>query len=184
MSFNTIETERLILRELNKEDFASVHSYASNPEVSKYLPWEPNSEVDTQVFLDGVIKYQFDSPRYDYEMAVVTRVDNQLIGACSIHVSSPQNREGWIGYCYNKQHWRSGYASEAAKAIIKFGFDDLQLHRIFATCDPNNVGSAKVLEKIGMKREGHLREHKWQKGKWRDSFLYSILEHEYRNNLK
>ena len=74
-----------------------------------------------------------------------------------------------------------GYASEAAKEIIRFGFEDLNLHRIFATCDPNNIGSAKVLEKIGMKREGRLRQHKWRKGEWRDSFLYSILEQEYKD---
>ncbi len=183
MFFNVVETERLILRELNKEDFASIHSYVSDPEVCRYQTWGPNSEADTQCFLDGSIKYQFDSPRYHYEIAVVTRADNKLIGSCSIHITNLQNREGSIGYCYNKQYWRSGYASEAAKAIIKFGFEDLNLHRIFATCDPNNIGSSKVLEKIGMKREGHLRENMWQKGKWRDSFVYSILEDEYRNSL-
>lgn len=183
MLFNTIETERLSLREINKEDFVCIHCYASDSEVSKYLSWGPNNEVDTQDFLDEVMKYQLDSPRNDYEIAVLTREDNHLIGACSIHISNPYNREGWIGYNYCKQYWQNGYASEAAKVIIEFGFKDLHLHRIFATCDSFNIGSAKVLGKIGMKREGHLREHKWQKGKWRDSFLYSILEHEYENNL-
>lgn len=183
MFFYTIETERLILRELNEGDFLSIHSYASDPEVSKYLPWGPNNEADTKVFLDRVIKYQYDNPRYDYEIGVVTKEDDNLIGACSMHVSNSYNKEGWIGYCYNKQYWGNGYGSETAKYIIKFGFEDLKLHRIFATCDPNNIGSAKVLEKIGMKKEGHLREHKWQKGSWRDSFLYSILEHEYRESL-
>ncbi|MBU5437361.1 GNAT family N-acetyltransferase [Tissierella sp. MSJ-40] len=183
MIFNSIETQRLILRELNKDDFASIHSYASDSEVSQYLPWGPNSEADTQVFLNKIIKYQCDSPRYDYEIAVVTKEDNKLIGVCAIHISNPSNREGWIGYCYNKEYWGNGYASEAAKEIIEFGFTGLDLHRIFATCDPNNIGSAKVLEKIGMKREGHLRENKWQKGKWRDSFVYSILKHEYKKGV-
>jgi RimJ/RimL family protein N-acetyltransferase len=183
MIFNTIETQRLVLRELNKDDFASIHSYASDYEVSQYLPWGPNSEADTQSFLNKIIEYQYDSPRYDYEISVVTKEDNKLIGICGIHISNPGNREGWIGYCYNKEYWGNGYASEAAKGIIEFGFTSLDLHRIFATCDPNNIGSAKVLEKIGMKREGHLRENKWQKGKWRDSFVYSILEHEYKKGL-
>lgn len=184
-SYNIIfynrKTERLILREFNREDFLSIHSYASDPEVSKYLPWGPNNEEDTQAFLNEIIRYQLDNPRYDYEIAVVTKENNKLIGACSIHISSPRNREGWIGYCYNREYWRKGYASEAANEIIRFGFEDLNLHRIFATCDPNNIGSAKVLEKIGMKREGRLRQHKWRKREWRDSSLYSILEQEYKD---
>lgn len=82
---------------------------------------------------------------------------------------------------FNKTDFTSihSYASEAAEAIIGFGFKDLNLHKIFATCDPNNIGSAKVLENIGMSKEGRLRRHKYEKGKWRDSFIYSILEQEY-----
>ena len=102
-----------------------------------------------------------------------------MIGACGIHISSPSNREGWIGYCYNRKYWGDGYATEVAIVIIGFGFKHLNLHRIFATCDPNNIGSVKVLEKIGMSREGGLRDHKYQREEWRDSFLYSILEQEY-----
>ena len=180
MTFHNIETKRLVLREFDKGDFLSVHSYASDPEVSKYQPWGPNSEADTKTFLEESIKYQLDNPRYSYEIAVVRKEDKKLIGACSIYVSSPKNREGWIGYCYNQEYWGNGYASEAAEAIIEFGFEYLKLHRIFATCDPNNIGSAKVLEKIGMNKEGRLREHKYQKGQWRNSFLYSILEQEYK----
>lgn len=180
MTFHNIETKRLVLREFDKGDFLSVHSYASDPEVSKYQPWGPNSEADTKSFLEESIKSQLDNPRYSYEIAVVRKEDKKLIGACSIYVSSPKNREGWIGYCYNQEYWGNGYASEAAEAIIEFGFKYLKLHRIFATCDPNNIGSAKVLEKTGMNKEGRLREHKYQKGQWRDSFLYSILEQEYK----
>lgn len=180
MKFNNIETKRLILREFNEDDFLSMHTYASDPEVSKYLPWGPNSEDDTEMFLDIIIKYQLDSPRYDYEIAVVRKEDNKLIGACAIHVSNPNNKEGWIGYCYNQEYWGNGYASEAAEVIIEFGFKHLNLHRIFATCDPENIGSSKVLENIGMSKEGRLRENKYQKGKWRDSFLYSFLEQEYK----
>jgi len=72
------------------------------------------------------------------------------------------------------------YATEAARALLTFGFGQLRLHRIFATCDPANTASARVLEKIGMQREGLLREHEWVKGRWRDSFLYAILDHEWK----
>ena len=95
-------------------------------------------------------------------------------------MSNPDNPEGWIGYSLNRKFWGQGYATEAAEALVKFGFGQLNLHRIFATCDPFNVASARVLEKAGMQREGHFRQHKWVKGKWRDSLLYAILDCEWR----
>jgi ribosomal-protein-alanine N-acetyltransferase len=77
-----------------------------------------------------------------------------------------------------RRYWGQGYATETGKALLTFGFDGLGLHRIFATCDPANVPSAHVLEKIGMQREGRIREHKWAKRRWRDSLLYAILDYE------
>lgn len=181
MIFEVLETKRLILREFNKSDFHAIHEYASDPEVSIYLPWGPNREVDTENYLNSIISYQAHYPRKDYEIAIELKETGLVIGACAIHISDSKTREGYIGYCFNQRYWRNGYASESARAIIEFGFNSLNLHRIYATCDPNNIGSAKVLEKIGMKREGHIREHKLQRGKWRDSYLYSILEQEFDN---
>ena len=179
MVFDKIETDRLIIREFNEGDLKSIHEYASKSEVTMYLPFGPNNELDTQLFLKKVIDYQIQNPRCDYEFAVILKQNDSLIGGCGIHVTNIKNKEASIGYCYDKKFWRNGYASEAADAIIKFGFQKLSLHRIFATCCPDNIGSAKVMEKIGMKKEGCLREHKLQRGKWRDSFIYSILEYEY-----
>jgi RimJ/RimL family protein N-acetyltransferase len=184
MSFvDKTETDRLIIREFNEGDFKSVHIYASNPEVTMYLPFGPNSEEETQLFLKRVVNYHLQNPRCDYEFAIVLKGSNTLIGGCGIHITNINNKEGSIGYCFNKKYWRNGYASEAAKAIIKFGFEELNLHRVFATCHPDNIGSAKVMEKIGMQKEGRLREHKFQKGEWPDSFIYSILHYEYESNL-
>jgi ribosomal-protein-alanine N-acetyltransferase len=102
-------------------------------------------------------------PRNNYTLAIVVRNENKLIGGCSIDVSNPVNREGWIGYCLNRRFWGKGYATETAGALVDFGFDKLGLHRIFATCDSANTASAHVLEKVGMKREGRIREHTWAK---------------------
>jgi len=104
--------------------------------------------------------------------------ENELIGSCSVCVSNIGNREGWIGYCLNRYFWGKGYATETANALVDFGFDRLNLHRIFVTCDPANTASAHVLKRIGMKFEGCMREHMWARGKWRDSLLYAILEQE------
>ncbi len=180
MIFDTMGTPRLFIREFKEEDFKAIHAYASKPEVTMYLPFGPNSEADTQLYLDKSINNQFQNPRHDYEFAVVLKKDNILIGGCGIHITNFDNREGYIGYCYDKQYWGNGYATEAADAIVKFGFNILNLHRIFATCCPDNINSAKVLEKLGMKKEGHLREHKLQRGIWRDSYIYSVLDYEYQ----
>jgi len=175
----SLETDRLTLREFKERDWQAVHAYASDPEVVRHVEWGPNTEEDTRAFIQRALAQQQEQPRSNYGFAVVLKKQDLLIGACGIRISNPDQREGWIGYVFNRRFWGQGYATEAARALVAFGFDQLDLHRIFATCDPANVASARVLEKTGMRCEGHLREHKWQKGRWRDSLLYAILDHEW-----
>lgn len=177
-----IRTERLVLRDLKETDLQAVHSYASDPEVVRYMDWGPNTKEETQDFIQRTITNQKEKPRRVYTLAIVLKAEDELIGSCGMHTSNSDNREGWLGYCLNRHFWGQGYATETAEALLTFGFTQLKLHRIFATCDPANVASARVLEKIGMQREGHLREHKWAKGCWRDSFLYAILENEWKRS--
>jgi ribosomal-protein-alanine N-acetyltransferase len=174
-----ITTKRLLIRDFVLEDWTAVHSYASDLEVAKYMIWGPNGEEDTREFINSTIVMQQQEPRVDFECAVILKETDQLIGGCGLR---KEGMIGEIGYCFNPLYWRKGYASEAAIALIDYGFNELGLHRIFATCRPENVGSAKVMEKVGMQREGHLREHMWHKGKWHDSYLHSILKHEWKIN--
>jgi ribosomal-protein-alanine N-acetyltransferase len=176
-----IRTERLVLRDFEEADWKSVHDYASDLEVVRYVDWGPNTIEETKSFIQRAIAHQHEQPRRNYDLAVALKSQKLIIGGCGIHVSNPDNREGWIGYVLNRNFWGQGYATETAKALLKFGFEQLNLHRIFATCDPANIASARVLEKIGMKREGRLREHRWAKEKWRDSLLYAILDYELKH---
>jgi RimJ/RimL family protein N-acetyltransferase len=176
-----IQSQRLLLREFKEVDWQAVHRYASDPEVVRFMDWGPNTENETKAFVSRSISSQKEKPRRKYTLAITLKGDNKIIGSCGICVVSSENKEGWIGYCLSRQLWRNGYATEAAKALLGFGFQGLGLHRIFATVDPANLASINVLEKIGMQLEGHLREHKWVKGKWRDSLLYAILESEWKN---
>jgi RimJ/RimL family protein N-acetyltransferase len=175
-----IEIERLFLRDLVMSDKHAVHEYASNPEVVRFMDWGPNTEDETVEFIAKSISTQNEKPRRNFDFAIVLKDTGKLIGGCGIHVSNPENREGWLGYCLNRNYWGKGYATETGRGLIKFGFEKLNLHRLFAACDPENLASAHVLEKSGMKREGHLREHRWSKGKWRDSYLYAILEQDWK----
>jgi RimJ/RimL family protein N-acetyltransferase len=110
--------------------------------------------------------------------------DGQLIGGCRLNIADAKSRQGRIAYLFNRNYWGRGYATEATAAIIAFGFEQLGMHRIFATCDVKNFASARVLEKVGMRREGLRREDELLRGEWRDSYLYAILEQEWRNNAR
>ena len=175
-----IQSKRILLREFRENDGEKVHSYASDPDVVRYMDWGPNTEEETRAFISRSISSQKEKPRRKYTLAITLKGENKPIGSCDVCMASSENKEGWIGYCLNRQFWNKGYATETAEALLKFGFQQLDLHRIFATVDPDNIASIHVLEKAGMKYEGHLREHKWSKGRWRDSLLYAMLENEWK----
>ncbi|OXL85258.1 GCN5 family acetyltransferase [Paenibacillus sp. SSG-1] len=172
-----LETNRLVIREFVPEDWESVHRYASDPKVTRYTLWGPNTEEETKDYVAGMKAMQQKEPRTHYEWAVIRKTDGELIGGCGINISGSN---GEIGYCFHADHWGQGYASECAKAMLEFGFRQLGLHRIYATCRPENIGSERVMQKIGMQKEGYLREHMpTNKGGFANSWLYSILSHEY-----
>jgi RimJ/RimL family protein N-acetyltransferase len=179
-----IETKRLLLKDLRGSDWQAVHEYASDPEVVKYMDWGPNTDNETKEFIQRAIASRQEKPRNVFTLAIVLKEKERLIGSCGIHISNLENREGWLGYCLNRKYWNKGYGTETSIGLVNFGFAKLNSHRIFATCDPENTASAHVLEKSGMKREGHLRQHKWSKGKWRDSYVYAILEEEWKQIQK
>ncbi|MBW4840581.1 MAG: GNAT family N-acetyltransferase [Paenibacillaceae bacterium] len=170
-------TERLHLRDYTWEDEKEVHAYASDSLVVEHMLWGPNTEEETQDYLRQVIQKQEQVPRTAYDLAVVIRETGQLIGGCGLFLEGYRQAE--LGYCFNRIYWGRGYATEAAKALVRMGFQDLGLHRIYATCRPDNRGSAKVMLKLGMRYEGHFREHRWHNAKWRDSYQYSILSREF-----
>ena len=176
-----LKTRRLIIRELTPDDYEEIHTYASDPEVTRYMEWGPNTPEDTRAFLARALEHQHENPRLDYTLAI-EHPDCGVIGGCGVYVTSLQNRNASIGYSLNRSHWGQGYATEVAGKLIAYGFEALNMHRITATCDPRNVASWRVMEHNGMTREGLLREDKLMRGEWRDSLIYGILRHEYGPN--
>ncbi len=175
-----LRTERLLLRDFVEADWPAVHEYARDLLVVRFMPWGPNEEEDTRAFVARAVASACEEPRRAYELAVTLLDGGRLIGACGLHHSNPAGRSGWIGYCYARAFWGHGYATEAARAVVGFGFRELSLHRVWATCDPDNRASARVLEKVGMQREGRLREDTNIRGRWRDSLVYGVLEGEWQ----
>jgi [ribosomal protein S5]-alanine N-acetyltransferase len=173
-----LTTDRLLLREFAENDWPAVLAYQSDPRYLRLYHWTERSAEDVQTFVQMFIGYQREQPRYRFQIAIVLRAEGRLIGNCGVRKKSPDALEADMGYEIAPPYWGQGYATEAARAILAFGFDELKLHRISATCLADNLASARVLEKIGMGLEGRLRENDWFKGRWWDTLLYAILEHE------
>jgi len=173
-----IHTQRLKLRELTEGDLQAVHDYASDPEVVRYTPFGPNTMVDTKNFLDGALSRQKEEPRTDIGLGIELREEGRLIGTCRINKTS--ENEAYVGYILNKRYWGHGYATEAAGALMRFGFTELGVHRIYADCHPDNAASIRVLEKIGMTLEGRRREYMMFHGEYSDTLLFAMLRHEWQ----
>ena len=171
-------TPRLILREFALDDWRAVHAYASDPEVTRYMSWGPNDEEASQNFVKTVVARQQAVSRREFDLAITLKDNGKLIGGCGVYGRKP--KEGEMGYCLHRDYWGKGYMTEVAAALLEFAFDQKGFHRVYATCDPRNVGSARVMEKSGMKKEGHLRDHVLKDGEWRDSLLYAVLDWEWR----
>ena len=174
-----LETERLRLRELRPDDLEDIHAYGSDPRVSRFMDWGPNSEQDSRDFLERGLKSQATWPRNDVSLAIELKSTGAVIGAIRLWVVDVGNRTAEIGYSLSAEHWRQGVASEAARAMLGAGFTTLRLHRVVATCDRRNRGSWGVMRKLGMRREGLMRQDRQIKGAWRDTYLYAILADEY-----
>jgi RimJ/RimL family protein N-acetyltransferase len=169
-----IQTERLVLREFTAQDEADVHEYAADPVVSRYDSWGPNTpETTHEVLSRGLLKQQ-EWPREDVTLAVELRAERKLIGGVRLWVVDRANATAEIGYSFNRSYWNNGYATEAAQAVLDRSFRIMKLHRVCATCDTRNVASWRVMEKLGMRREGYFLQDKLQRGEWRDSYLYAI----------
>jgi len=175
-------TPRLVLREYAHTDFEGVHEYAQDPETVRFMTWGPNSPEETKEFIRTAISQQSIKPRSNYHFVVALKSTEIIIGGCGIHIRYPEHKCAVIGYAFNKNYWMQGYATETATALIKFGFETLHLHRIIATCDLNNFGSERVMQKNQMRKEAHFVQEVWQRGEWRDSLLYAILDSEWANN--
>jgi len=181
-----LTTERLILREFRQDDWHAVMVYQSDPRYLRYGPWTERTPEAVQAFVQMFLSNQQEQPRRKFQLAITLKSTRQLIGNCGIRLGSPamldaESHEADIGYELSPEHWGQGYATEAARLIVQFGFTELHLHRIESWCIADNAASAHVLEKLGMRLEGRQREKEYFKGRWWDTLLYGMLDDEWRD---
>jgi RimJ/RimL family protein N-acetyltransferase len=179
-----LTTQRLILREFVESDWPAVLAYQSDPRYLRYYHWTHRTEEEVREFVQMFLDHQQAQPRTKFQLAVVLRAEDRLIGNCGIRMKTPDAHEADIGYEFAPPYWGQGYATEAARAIVAFGFNELKVHRIWSWCIAENVGPARVMEKLGMKQEGRLRENEWIKGHWWDTLVYGILDYEWREKAE
>ena len=175
-----LTTERLILREFKEDDWPEVLAYQSDPRYLQYYPWNNRTAEEVGKFIQMFLDQQEEEPRRKFQLAITLKSSQELIGNCGLRLDKPDALQGNIGYELSPHHWGHGYATEAASAMLAFGFDTLKLHRIWSWCIADNQRSARLLGRLGMQLEGRLRENEHFKGRWWDTLVYGMLESEWR----
>ncbi|WP_100407625.1 GNAT family N-acetyltransferase [Bacillus solitudinis] len=168
-----IKTKRLLIREFEFKDWEAVYEYTSDIDVMKYMPEGVFTEEDTKKFVNKNIGDNAE------KFPVVTIDGNKTIGHIVFHKYFGDHTYE-IGWIFNRIYQNKGYAYEAAQAILEFGFEKMNLHRIIATCQPENIPSYRVMEKIGMRREGFFKKCIPNGNEWWDEYYYAILKEEWK----
>ena len=157
----------------------AVHEYQRDPRYLRYYEWTERTEEDVRAFVQKFCEQQLEEPRRKFQLAVTLRDGGALIGNAGIRRKDANEFEADIGYEISHEHWGKGYATEAARALVAHGFETMGLHRISAMCNAENAASVRVLERIGMRQEGRLRDSVFFKGRYWDALQYAILASEY-----
>ena len=178
--FRPLEGERVHLDILRPDDFEALYAIQSDPEVCRYLLYEPRSRERVSEVLERDAAAIRLAEAEDYVQPAIRDASGQLIGTMYLKLTSTEDRTAEIGWLLDTRHQGKGYAREAAGLTLDLAFGELGLHRVYAELDPRNGASVALCERLGMRHEAHFREHMWFKGDWADTGIYAILEREWR----
>ncbi|MBB4893641.1 RimJ/RimL family protein N-acetyltransferase [Streptomyces olivoverticillatus] len=176
-----LSTERLLLRPFTSEDVEDVWAYQRRPVVARYMRWEPRDRRQSQEAVDQMAgEVQLAEEGDCLSLAVVSPDHGKVIGQVELVWLGEEDRQGEIGCVFNPDYQGKGLATEAASAALRLGFDELGLHRIIGRCHAGNSASARLMERMGMRREAHFIDTGIFKGAWREDYVYAMLRHEWR----
>jgi ribosomal-protein-alanine N-acetyltransferase len=178
-SFPTLSTERLLLREYEKNDAEDLLEIRTDPQVMRFMDREPfGSLKEAEKFVDLKIQDRLDHKGISW--AVCDGATGQFMGDLSFWKILPRDHRAEIGYTLKSKYWRQGYMSEALRCVLAWGFDSLQLHSVMADINPHNEASRQLLLRMGFVKEGYHRENYHYRGEFLDSEMYGLLEREFR----
>jgi RimJ/RimL family protein N-acetyltransferase len=175
-----LRTERLALRPFATDDLGSLHAIHADEGVARWLYNEPRSLEETHELLASKVGGASVQGEGEWlSAAAVLRETGELVADMALLWTSEAHRQGELGFIVHPAHQGRGYATEASRPLLAFAFETLGLHRVVGRLEPRNTGSARVLEKLGMRREAHLVENEWVKGEWQSELVYAILAREW-----
>ena len=176
-----LETERLLLRPFTPDDFDALFAMHSRPDVARYLYWAARTEAEVRATLEKKVASRAIRSEGDVlAFAVALKATNEVVADVVLQLVSEEHRQGEIGFIVHPDHQGHGYATEASRALLQLAFEDLKLHRVVGHLEARNEASARVLEKLGMRREAHFVENEYVKGEWQSGLVYAILDREWR----
>jgi RimJ/RimL family protein N-acetyltransferase len=179
--FTMLETTRLRLRHFRDDDCALFMAYRNDPEVARYQSWEGITEAEARALIQDVKEIQPWAPGEWLQIAIELKETGEIVGDCAFKIEEDDERQAEIGYTLARAYQGRGIASEAVSCILEYAFASLGLHRVIAITDVENAPSVALLERLGVRREGHFHQNVWFKGKWGDEFLYAMLQEEWQN---
>ena len=174
---------RIFLREYTSSDLDMVHQWMSDSEVMKFLSWGPTKTRDeTFIQLADFMRHRFEEDRQGYYWPIVLKSSHQVVGHVDLRWISKKygGGDGSVGYFMNRSYWGKGYMTEAVKLVIDFGFSQLGMHKISASCIKGNIASEKIMIKCGMTKEAEYREGGIRFDKWVNRLVYAILDSEWK----
>jgi RimJ/RimL family protein N-acetyltransferase len=178
-AFERIESERLFLRRFRDSDLTTFLVYRNDPEVARYQSWDSFDEREARAFIREMASVHLGVPGEWFQFAIESKEAGELVGDCALQVDGQEPYRAEFGFTLAREHQGKGFASEAVSRLLDYAFESLQLHRIFAIADCRNKPSWTLLERVGLRREGHFLENVWFKGEWSDEYLYAVLKDEW-----
>jgi aminoglycoside 6'-N-acetyltransferase len=171
-----ITTDRLVLRSFRPGDEDDVYAYRSIPEVVRYIPGDPK----TREQVADLVSERSTAGRIEEKSPILTlavELDGRVIGDVLLHLDGLDGHDGRqaeLGWVFSPDVRQNGYATEAARALMQVAFDEVGVHRVWAQLEPANTPSARICERLGMRREALFEQASWFKGEWSDLAIYAI----------
>jgi RimJ/RimL family protein N-acetyltransferase len=180
MSPVEIRTERLQLRPFIHADLPAFVAYRRDPDVARYQSWDETfSAEDAQALFENLRGVAPGTPGAWFHFGIERTSGGTIVGDCVLHVQKDDTRQAEIGFTLARVHQGQGYAAEAVGAVLEYAFATLGLHRVTAITDARNAAAARLLQRVGMRREGHYLQNVWFKGAWGDEFSFALLRDEW-----
>ena len=176
-----LESPRLILRSFRPADLDSFLAYRSDPLVAQYQGWEiPYPREKAEAFIEEMSQQNFYPSVEWFQVALELRETGAMIGDCAFHLLETDQQQAEIGFSLARAYWGFGYGTEAIQRLLAYLFEEVKLHRVIANCDPRNLASSRLLERVGMRRQAHHIQSYYHSGEYTDEAVYAILRREYQ----